>query len=98
MGHLNIQIFFESNQKVEVSRRVTVCVFQVIVFLHTVLLCKELPLKTALVVCPLNTVLNWKSEFDQWQRGLRPNRLRVGRIISLLALINKITVFYFNVF
>ncbi|KAK7172885.1 hypothetical protein R3I93_002874 [Phoxinus phoxinus] len=60
--------------------------FQVIVFLHTVLLCKELPLKTALVVCPLNTVLNWKSEFDQWQRGLRPHRLRVAELATVKSL------------
>ncbi|KAK2911162.1 hypothetical protein Q8A67_003295 [Cirrhinus molitorella] len=57
--------------------------FQVIVFLHTVLLCKELPLKRALVVCPLNTVLNWRSEFDQWQRGLRPNVLRVSELATV---------------
>ncbi len=73
------------SESVGFTERVTVCifVFQVIVFLHTVLLCKELPLKRALVVCPLNTVLNWKSEFDQWQRGLRPNILWVSRILSL---------------
>lgn len=65
------------------SSWVCVCVFQVIVFLHTVLLSKELPLKRALVVCPLNTVLNWRSEFDQWQRGLRPNVLWVSTIPSL---------------
>ncbi|XP_067295262.1 transcriptional regulator ATRX-like isoform X3 [Pseudorasbora parva] len=57
--------------------------FQVIVFLHTVLLCKELPMTRALVVCPLNTVLNWKSEFDQWQRGLRPHRLRVAELATV---------------
>ncbi|XP_016143811.1 ATRX chromatin remodeler, like [Sinocyclocheilus grahami] len=57
--------------------------FQVIVFLHTVLLCKELPLKRALVVCPLNTVLNWRSEFDQWQRGLRPNILWVAELATV---------------
>ncbi|XP_058631669.1 transcriptional regulator ATRX-like isoform X3 [Onychostoma macrolepis] len=56
---------------------------QVIVFLHTVLLCKELPLKRALVVCPLNTVLNWRSEFDQWQRGLRPNILWVAELATV---------------
>ncbi|XP_056313623.1 transcriptional regulator ATRX-like isoform X2 [Danio aesculapii] len=56
--------------------------FQVIVFLHTVLLSKELPLKRALVVCPLNTVLNWRSEFDQWQRGLKPNVLWVAELAT----------------
>ncbi|TRZ02070.1 hypothetical protein DNTS_016491, partial [Danionella cerebrum] len=56
---------------------------QVIVFLHTVLLNKELPLKTALIVCPLNTVLNWKSEFEQWQRGLGPNVLQVSEVATL---------------
>ncbi|XP_051540427.1 transcriptional regulator ATRX-like isoform X2 [Myxocyprinus asiaticus] len=56
---------------------------QVIVFLHTVLLCKLLPVNRALVVCPLNTVLNWKSEFDQWQRGLRPHTLRVTELATV---------------
>lgn len=59
---------------------VSLFVFQVIVFLQTVLSCKHLPLSRALVVCPLNTVLNWKSEFDKWQRGMRPHTLVVRRV------------------
>lgn len=41
--------------------------FQVITFLHT-MVCPEhsLPFRTALVVCPLNTVLNWAHEFEKW--------------------------------
>uniref|UniRef100_H3APH3 DNA helicase n=1 Tax=Latimeria chalumnae TaxID=7897 RepID=H3APH3_LATCH len=43
---------------------------QVVSFLHTLLLCEKVDFRTALVVCPLNTVLNWLNEFDKWQEGL----------------------------
>ncbi|XP_040600239.1 transcriptional regulator ATRX isoform X3 [Mesocricetus auratus] len=43
---------------------------QVVSFLHTVLLCDKLDFSTALVVCPLNTALNWMNEFEKWQEGL----------------------------
>ncbi|KAG0428424.1 hypothetical protein HPB47_024584 [Ixodes persulcatus] len=42
--------------------------FQVISFLHTVLNHKECGkiVRTALIVCPYNTVLNWAQEFERW--------------------------------
>uniref|UniRef100_A0A8D2JL47 DNA helicase n=1 Tax=Varanus komodoensis TaxID=61221 RepID=A0A8D2JL47_VARKO len=43
---------------------------QVVSFLHTILLCDKLDFSTALVVCPLNTALNWLNEFEKWQEGL----------------------------
>ncbi|EEC12932.1 conserved hypothetical protein [Ixodes scapularis] len=42
--------------------------FQVISFLHTVLSHKDCGkiLRTALIVCPYNTILNWAHEFERW--------------------------------
>ncbi|XP_023672169.1 transcriptional regulator ATRX [Paramormyrops kingsleyae] len=44
---------------------------QVVTFLHTMLLCDKLNYSTSLVVCPLNTVLNWLNEFEKWQEGMK---------------------------
>ncbi|XP_061608731.1 transcriptional regulator ATRX-like [Phyllopteryx taeniolatus] len=55
---------------------------QVVAFLHTVLQSKILHFKTALVVCPLNTVLNWVSEFNKWQKQLGQDRLKVTELAT----------------
>lgn len=52
---------------------------QVVTFLHTVLLSKNLNFKTALVVCPLNTVLNWISEFKKWQSNMGLDTVKVWK-------------------
>ncbi|XP_055015497.1 transcriptional regulator ATRX isoform X2 [Boleophthalmus pectinirostris] len=48
---------------------------QVVTFLHTLLLCEKLDFTTALVVCPLNTVLNWLNEFEKWQEGFKDDEI-----------------------
>ena len=40
---------------------------QVITFLHTLMSYGELTgVRTAAIVCPLNTVLNWENEWGKW--------------------------------
>nr|XP_033802235.1 transcriptional regulator ATRX isoform X1 [Geotrypetes seraphini] len=57
---------------------------QVVAFLHTVLLCEKLDFSTALVVCPLNTVLNWTNEFEKWQDGLEDDEsLQVAELATV---------------
>ncbi|XP_027752434.1 transcriptional regulator ATRX isoform X2 [Empidonax traillii] len=57
---------------------------QVVSFLHTVLLCDKLDFRTALVVCPLNTALNWLNEFEKWQEGLEDEeRLEVCELATV---------------
>ncbi|KAL8181242.1 UNVERIFIED_CONTAM: hypothetical protein K2H54_050653, partial [Gekko kuhli] len=57
---------------------------QVVSFLHTVLLCDKLDFSTALVVCPLNTALNWMNEFEKWQEGLEDHeKLEVAELATV---------------
>lgn len=56
---------------------------QVVTFLHTVLLSEKLQFRTALVVCPLNTVLNWVSEFKKWQRNMGQDKVKVCKPIKM---------------
>ncbi|KAK2490874.1 hypothetical protein MC885_004317 [Smutsia gigantea] len=57
---------------------------QVVSFLHTVLLCDKLDFSTALVVCPLNTALNWMNEFEKWQEGLKDGeKLEVSELATV---------------
>jgi len=62
--------FLEFNTQCFIWHFVCVFLLQVVSFLHTVLLCDKLDFRTALVVCPLNTALNWLNEFEKWQEGL----------------------------
>ncbi|XP_071848103.1 uncharacterized protein [Apostichopus japonicus] len=55
---------------------------QVIAYLHTVMGAKQTGVKTALVVAPLNTVLNWEAEFEKWQEDLE-NAIDVYELASV---------------
>ncbi|XP_069002853.1 transcriptional regulator ATRX-like [Embiotoca jacksoni] len=56
---------------------------QVVTFLHTVLLSTVLKFRTALVVCPLNTILNWVSEFNKWQKNMGKDKVRVTELATI---------------
>ncbi|MED6287528.1 hypothetical protein CHARACLAT_017288, partial [Characodon lateralis] len=56
---------------------------QVVAFLHTVLLSSNLKFRTALVVCPLNTILNWITEFNKWQHNLGEDRVKISELATL---------------
>uniref|UniRef100_A0A7N6F925 DNA helicase n=1 Tax=Anabas testudineus TaxID=64144 RepID=A0A7N6F925_ANATE len=55
---------------------------QVVAFLHTVLLSSNLKFRTALVVCPLNTILNWVSEFKKWQDNMGEDKVKVTELAT----------------
>lgn len=54
-----------------------------VTFLHTVLLSTNLKFRTALVVCPLNTILNWVNEFRKWQSDVGPDKVKVCTVIKM---------------
>uniref|UniRef100_A0A3Q3LUN1 DNA helicase n=1 Tax=Mastacembelus armatus TaxID=205130 RepID=A0A3Q3LUN1_9TELE len=56
---------------------------QVVAFLHTVLLSANLKFRTALVVCPLNTILNWVGEFKKWQNNMGEDKVKVTEMATL---------------
>ncbi|GAA6235942.1 transcriptional regulator ATRX-like isoform X1 [Lates japonicus] len=56
---------------------------QVVTFLHTVLLSKNLKFRTALVVCPLNTILNWVHEFKKWQDNMEEDKIKVTELATV---------------
>ncbi|KAB5522767.1 hypothetical protein PHYPO_G00163210 [Pangasianodon hypophthalmus] len=64
---------------------------QVITLLHTVLTCELVELNTALVVCPLNTVLNWKAEFDKWQRGITKKKMEVMELATVKLACSRVS-------
>ncbi|XP_017291035.1 transcriptional regulator ATRX [Kryptolebias marmoratus] len=63
---------------------------QVVAFLHTVLLSPNLNFRTALVICPLNTVLNWVSEFKKWQEDIRDNKVKVAELATVKSPLHRL--------
>uniref|UniRef100_A0A8C7LWE7 DNA helicase n=1 Tax=Oncorhynchus mykiss TaxID=8022 RepID=A0A8C7LWE7_ONCMY len=60
---------------------------QVVTFLHTMLQSRCLNFRTALVVCPLNTILNWVNEFDKWQVNMGADKVKV--VVTELATLKR---------
>ncbi|XP_060941507.1 transcriptional regulator ATRX-like isoform X2 [Limanda limanda] len=56
---------------------------QVVTFLHTVLLSTNLKFRTGLVICPLNTNLNWVSEFKKWQNKMGEDQVKVRELATV---------------
>ncbi|XP_018431418.1 PREDICTED: transcriptional regulator ATRX-like, partial [Nanorana parkeri] len=64
---------------------------QVVSFLHAILLNDKVDFNTALVVCPLNTVLNWTNEFEKWQDCLEDDeKLEVVSFLHAILLNDKV--------
>ena len=38
--------------------------------MHTLFRYKQTEVKTVLILCPVNVVLNWKAEFEKWLEDL----------------------------
>ncbi|KAB0803719.1 hypothetical protein PPYR_00689 [Photinus pyralis] len=56
---------------------------QVIALTHTLLTNDEITnVKNVLVVCPLNTVLNWDSEYKRWLRDVEGPEINVFEMVS----------------
>ncbi|KAB0803202.1 hypothetical protein PPYR_00172 [Photinus pyralis] len=56
---------------------------QVIAFTHTLLTNDEVTnVRNVLVVCPLNTVLNWESEYQRWLSDVKGPRLNIYQLVS----------------
>eukprot|EP00064_Thunnus_orientalis_P003358 superscaffoldBa00000270_g3367 len=64
---------------------------QVVTFLHTVLLSENLKFRTALVMCPLNTVLNWVSEFKKWQDNMGEDKVKVTELVTKKSLPERLS-------
>nr|XP_054586594.1 transcriptional regulator ATRX [Nothobranchius furzeri] len=62
---------------------------QVVAFLHTVLLSSHLKFRTALVVCPLNTILNWVSEFQKWQDDME-DKVKVTEMATIKSPLERV--------
>ena len=43
---------------------------QVITLVHTLLVNDVIGIKTVMVLCPMNTILNWVDEFDTWLKNV----------------------------
>ncbi|KAM6970657.1 transcriptional regulator ATRX-like [Aplochiton taeniatus] len=64
---------------------------QVVAFLHTMLQSKNLKFLTALVVCPLNAILNWVNEFEKWQDNFGNDKVKVRELATLRSVMERYT-------
>ncbi|KAF5274101.1 hypothetical protein FQR65_LT04499 [Abscondita terminalis] len=55
---------------------------QVIALTHTLLINNDTQVSKVLVVCPLNTVLNWRSEYKKWLSDIDGQEIEVFELVS----------------
>ena len=63
--------------------------FQSVAFLHCVMTCEHLDIKSSLILCPLNTVMNWAKEINMWQTDAR-SKLKVFKFYDCKDVESKV--------
>ncbi|XP_016839228.2 transcriptional regulator ATRX homolog [Nasonia vitripennis] len=66
--------------------------FQIVTLVHTILVNRDTGVNTVMVVCPMNTILNWVEEFDMWLKHAENNkRIRVYDLTQIKKTSSRIS-------